>query len=75
MDLEILTGAARGQDCCGDGHRDGEHVHPCLHGRDQPGGAEGLLGCIFPGLHYQVFLLTVFSPGDDMLWPSGCCYS
>ena len=26
-------------------------------------------------LNYQVFLLTVFSPGDDMLWPSGCCYS
>ena len=59
IDKEILTGAACGQDCCGDGHRDGEHVHPCLHGRDQPGGAEGLLGCIFPGYTARFFFLRV----------------
>ena len=33
----------------------------------------------FLGASFQVklpgFSFDGFSPGDDMLWPSGCCYS
>ena len=43
------VGASGRQDCGGDGNWNGEYVHPCLHGRDQPGGAEGLPGGLFPG--------------------------
>ena len=51
------AGASGRQDCGGDGNWNGEYVHPCLHGRDQPGGAEGLLGCIFPGYTARFFFL------------------
>ena len=47
--LTNFQGAACGSYRGGDGDWHGLHVHPGLHGRDQPCRAEGVLGGFFPG--------------------------
>ena len=47
--LPQCAGAAGWENCGGDGNRDGEYVHPRLHGRDQPSWAERFPRCFFSG--------------------------